>query len=137
MSKSNATELDILKFIFNLTAIPWAANGTWYVALHTADPLDAGDQTTNEATYTGYARVAITRGTGAGAFTVGNPTTNVSEITFPQCTGGPETLTHMSIGLAASGASQILYSGILAAPLAVANLITPRVIAGAFSTSED
>jgi len=137
MSKSNATELDLIKYIFNGTAIPWAANGTWYVALHTADPLDAGDQTTSEATYTSYARVAITRGTGAGGFTAANPSTNVSEITFPQCTGGSETITHMSIGLAASGASQILYSGILAASLAVSNLITPRVIAGAFSTSED
>jgi hypothetical protein len=136
MSKSNVTELDLLKYTFNGTAIPWAAAANLYVAAHTGDPGEAGDQTTNEAAYTGYARVLVSRDAG-GWNTAANPVVNVAEITFPQCTGGSETLTHISVGLAASGASQILYSGILAAPLAVSNLITPRVIAGALQISED
>ena len=37
-----------------------AADGNIYVSLHTADPA-GGNQTTSEATYTGYARVAVAR----------------------------------------------------------------------------
>lgn len=44
-----------------------AGAGNIYVSLHTADPA-GGDQTTSEATYTGYARVAVARG--AGTWTV-------------------------------------------------------------------
>ena len=44
-----------------------AAAGNIYISLHTADPA-GGDQTTSEAAYTGYARVAVARG--AGTWTV-------------------------------------------------------------------
>ena len=36
-----------------------ATAGSLYVSLHTADPGEAGSQTTNEANYTSYARVAV------------------------------------------------------------------------------
>lgn len=35
--------------------------GNLYISLHTSDPGATGDQTTNEATYTSYARVAVVR----------------------------------------------------------------------------
>lgn len=38
--------------------------GSLYVSLHTADPGTTGDQTTSEATYTSYARVAVARTSG-------------------------------------------------------------------------
>lgn len=41
--------------------LPSAAAGNLYVSLHTADPGAGGDQTTNEAAYTSYARVAVAR----------------------------------------------------------------------------
>lgn len=44
-----------------------AAAGNIYVSLHTADPA-GGDQTTSEATYLSYDRVAVVRG--AGTWTV-------------------------------------------------------------------
>lgn len=53
MSKSNALEADVVK----------------YVSLHTGDPGEAGDQTTNEATYAGYARVAVARDSGGWTVT--------------------------------------------------------------------
>ena len=68
MSMSNASETALLNLLFNNT--DWAnvgdaaglqnsaTAGSFYVALHTADPGDAGNQTTSEASYTGYARVA-------------------------------------------------------------------------------
>ena len=36
--------------------------GSLYVSLHTADPGVGGGQNTNEATYSGYARVAVAGG---------------------------------------------------------------------------
>jgi len=60
MSKGNTFESDILKLFFNATAIADLAQDdttgpatTITVALHTADPGEAGDQTTNETAYTG------------------------------------------------------------------------------------
>ena len=75
MSKSNTFENDLLKLIFNNVDIAdigdagglqnSAAAGSLYVALHTADPGEAGNATTNETAYTNYARVAVGR-SGAG-----------------------------------------------------------------------
>lgn len=63
MSKGNTTENDLMKFLFNETAMP-SYGSTLYVNLHTADPGEAGNQTTSEATYTSYARVAVARTSG-------------------------------------------------------------------------
>lgn len=38
-----------------------ATAGSLYISLHTSDPGEAGSQTTNEANYTSYARVAVAR----------------------------------------------------------------------------
>lgn len=135
MSKGNTTENDLVKFMFNATAMP-AYGANLYVSLHTADPGEAGDQTTNEATYTSYARVAVSRD--AGGWTVsGNQAVNLGEITFPECTGGSNTITHVAIGTLSSGAGQILYKGALTAPIDISNLITPRFPASTLVTQED
>jgi len=136
MSKSNTTENDFMKYTFNATAFSWNASAIYYIALHTADPGEGGDQTTNEATYTGYARVAVARTSGGWTVT-GNQADNVAEITFPECTGGSETITHVSIGLVSTGASQILYSGALTASINVSNLITPRFPISTLVIQED
>ena len=136
MSKSNATETDVLNEFFNAVALPWNAITDLYVALHTADPGEAGNQTTNEATYTSYARVAVAR-TGVGWTVSGNTAENAALFQFPQCTSGTNTITHVSIGTLSAGAGQILYSGALNSPLAVANLIQPQFAAGDLVTTED
>ena len=71
MSKGNTFENDLLKLIFNGTAIANLADdagtsplGNLYVSLHTADPGEAGDQTTNECAYSTYARQAVARRSG-------------------------------------------------------------------------
>lgn len=134
MSKSNTFENDLLLLIFNNTDIAdigdagglqnSAAAGSLYVALHTADPGEAGTATTNETAYTDYARVAVAR-SGAGWTVSGSSVVNAAQITFPQCGASGATITHASITTAASGASKILYSGALSSSLAVANQITP------------
>ena len=53
MGKGNTTENDLMKFMFNATAMPsYGAN--LYLALHNADPTDTGTQETNETNYTNY-----------------------------------------------------------------------------------
>jgi hypothetical protein len=135
MSKSNDLEAQIIALIFNATALPWS-NVNLFVALHTADPGEAGTQPTSEATYTGYARVAVSRDS-AGWTVAGNQASNTAEVTFPECTGGTNTITHVSVGLVTSGAGQILYKGALTNSLAVSNLITPRFPAGTLILQED
>ena len=113
MSKSNSAENGLLALIFNQTTwtgVAATSGGTaFFLALHTGDPGEGGDQTTSEAAYTSYARVSINRNT--GGFTVsGSTVQNAAEILFPTCTGGSETLTHWSLGLASSSTSAILYN---------------------------
>ncbi len=148
MSKSNTTESDLLLLIFNNTnnALVGDATGlrgsstagSLYVALHTADPGEAGDQTTSEATYTSYARVAVARSSAGWTISGTAPTqaANAAIVTFPACTGGSSTCTYFSVGVAASGASKILYSGAITS-LAVTNGITPSAAIGALVCTED
>jgi len=143
MSKANTTENSLLALIFNATTFDGIAendttspNTNLYLALHTADPGEAGNQSTNEATYTSYARIAVAR-SGAGWTVASNTAVNAALAQFPQCTGGTNTITHVSIGLLSSGAGTILYSGALNASLSVANLIQPQFSAGALTVTED
>jgi hypothetical protein len=137
MSKGNTLEAQVLDWVFFGTTPPWDANGSFYAALHEADPGEAGDQTTNETTYPGYARIAVTRDS-AGFVRAGSVVSNVGQMQWPQCTaGGPHTMTHYSIGTASSGAGQILYKGALSAPMIFGINGFPIVPAGAQEVSED
>lgn len=136
MSKGNTTENDLVAYIFNDTAISWDALTDLYVALHTGDPGEAGSQTTSEASYTSYARVAVVR-SGSGWTVSGNQAENAALVQFPQCTGGSSVCTHVSVGTAASGAGQILYKGALSASLTVSNGIQPQFNAGTLVVTED
>ncbi len=147
MSLSNASENHLLLLLFNNTT--WAnvgdvtglvgsgAAGNFYVSLHTADPGETGDQTTNEATYTSYARVTVART--SGGWTVSSSTvTNTAAVNFPQATGGTNTITHFAIGRASgTAAGEIIVSGALTASLSVSNGITPSFAIGALSASAD
>ena len=135
MSKSNALEADVVKFIFNATAFP-SYGSILYVSLHTGDPGEAGDQTTNEATYTGYARVAVARDSGGWTVT-GSQAANTAEITFPECTAGSDTITHVGIGTSSTGAGTLLYSGALTQSINISALVTPRFPVGTAVIQED
>ncbi len=133
MSKSNATETDFLNLTFKATALPWAAATQLDIHLHTADPGEAGTSATSEATYTSYAAVTVSRS--GSAWTVsGDTASNSGLIQFPQCTGGANTITHVSITPNAS--TQILYSGALSSSLAVSNGIQPQFAAAALAITE-
>jgi len=137
MSKTNAFETDLLEFIFLDTAIPWEGAATnLYISLHTASPAETGNQTTNEAAYTSYARVAVTR-SGTEWTVSGDTVDNDNAITFPKATGGSETITHVGIGTAASGTGNLVYYGALSSSLAVSTNITPEFAAGDLDITED
>jgi len=145
MSKGNTFENDLMKLIFNGTAIANIADNAasspltnLYCSLHTADPGEAGDQTTSESAYTSYARVAILRSSSGWTVST-NSATNLAAITFPACTGSTSTVTYFAIGTAASGTGKILYSGALSSPtsLAISTGITPEFGAGQLTITED
>lgn len=136
MSKSNATETDLLRKFFNNVALPWDGVGNLFVALHSSDPGGGGSQDANEISYTGYARVALSRDA-AGWTVVGSTVSNTLQIQFGTCTAGSVTATHVSIGTLASGAGQILYSGLLNSPLNISPNVVPIFALGALQVTED
>jgi len=138
MSKSNAFENSLLLLVFNNTNIALVGDatglrgsstvGSLYASLHTADPVEAGSQTTNESTYGRYARVAVART--SGAWTVsGNQVSNVSVITFPAGTTGTvaQNITHVGIGTDSSGAGTLLYKCALSTAIYSGTGITPQL----------
>lgn len=134
MGKSTTTSNNVLKLILNATA--WAniadnaassPNTNLYVALHTADPGASGNQTTNEVTYTSYARVAVARTTGGWTASTAASSSPVAAVTFPAGTGGSGTATYASIGMLSSGAGIILYSGPITPSIITGNGVTPQL----------
>jgi len=146
MSKSNASEAALIALLFNNTDFATvgdagglqnsATAGSFYISLHTSDPGEAGDQTTNETAYTDYARVAVAR-SAAGWTCSGSTATNFAQITFPQCGVTGATITHVGIGTESSGAGVLMYSGALNSSLAVALNITPLFAATGLTVTED
>lgn len=144
MSASNAMENGTLLLFFNNTDFALvgdaaglqnsATAGSLYVSLHTADPGEAGSQTTSESAYTNYARVAVAR-SGAGWTVATNTVTNAAAVTFPACGVTGSTITHFGIGTDASGAGTLLFSGTCS--LVVSSGITPAFAIGALSVSAD
>jgi hypothetical protein len=147
MSKSNTYENDYMKLVFNNVAIanigdaaglqPSAAAGNLWFALHTADPGEAGDQTTSETAYTGYTRMSVARSS-AGFTVTANAVNLVSNLDFPSCTASPgAALTHFSIGTSSSGTGKILYSGTLTPNITMAVGVIPRITTAANLVTED
>lgn len=132
MSKGNTFENDVLKLVFNATAIGNLADNTGTspattltVALHTADPGEAGDQTTSETAYTGYARVAVARTSGGWTVT-NNSVSPAANIDFGECTGSAGgAITHFSVGTGTS--NKLLYSGTVSPSITMAVGVIPRL----------
>lgn len=133
MSKGDTFENDLMKLIFQATAIANIADNAatspltnLYLALHTADPGETGNQTTSEATYTSYARVAVARTSGGWSVSA-NVASLVAAANFPAGTGGTGTVTHFSVGTASSGTGKILYSGTVTPNIVTGNGVTPQL----------
>jgi hypothetical protein len=104
------------------------------VALHTADPGAGGTQTSNEAAYPGYARLAVPRN--ATGWTVTGTTANpTNNLTFSAAASGAETETWFSVaiptgGATCTGALVIMYRGSITPPLTVTGGVSPQLTIG-------
>ena len=136
MSKSNACENSLLELLFKNTDFALvgdaaglqnsAAAGNLYFSLHTADPGEAGTQTTSEIAYTSYARVAVAR-SGAGFVVTANSVSPAATVTFPAGSGGSGTATHFGVGTDVSGAGVLLYSGTVTPNIVCGSGVTPAL----------
>lgn len=142
MSKGNTFENDLMKMIFQGTAIANLCDNAasspltnLYVSLHTADPGEAGDQTTNETSYTSYARVAVAR-SASGWTVTNNSVSPAADITFPTATGGTATITHFAVGTAASSTGKILYKGTVTSNISVSTGVTPKLTTASTITED-
>jgi hypothetical protein len=135
MSKGNVFINDFLKLWFNATNIANIADNAasspltnLYVSLHTASPGAGGDQTTNEISYTGYARVAVARTTGGWTASSAQSTSPVATIAFGAMTAGTGgTATHFTVGSLTSGTGKILCFGTITPNIPVSNGTTPQL----------
>lgn len=142
MSKGNTFENDMVGLIFNGTAISNIADNAasapltnLYLSLHTSDPGETGNQTTNECSYTSYAREAVART--SGGFTVSNnQATLTANVDFTTATGGTETATHFAVGTSSTGTGKILYSGTVTPNISISNGVTPRLTTGTTITED-
>ena len=145
MSKTNSFENSLLLHVFNNSDIANVGDatglrgsstaGNLYVSLHTGDPGEAGDQTTNECAYTSYARVSVAR-SGAGWTVTGNSVSPAATISFPAATGGTETATHFGVGTASSGAGVLLYKGTVTPNISISSGVTPSLTTASAITED-
>lgn len=146
MSATDAFETALLTLYFNNTDHAnigdaaglqnSAAAGSFHVSLHTADPGEAGTQTTSEATYGSYARVAVARSAGGWTVSAAN-VSNTAVITFPTAASGSNTITHFGIGSDASGAGNLFFKGALGASRVISTGITPSFAIGELDVNAD
>jgi hypothetical protein len=133
MSLGDTFENDLLKQLFHGTAIANIADNaasspltSFYVAFHTGNPGEAGDQTTNECAYGSYARVAVARTSGGWTIT-DNSVSPAANVDLPEATSGTETATHFSVGTDATGTGKILVSGTLSPNIGIVTGVIPRL----------
>jgi hypothetical protein len=119
---------DILKMAFQGIDPSWRTNGNLYISLHTADPGDGGNQTSNETSYTGYARVAVPHDN-TGFTIASHVLKNAATITFGTDTAGTPTITYVAVGTASSGSGVLLAKMALTSPLVMAIGVTPQFAA--------
>jgi hypothetical protein len=134
MSSNNTTENATLKMHLQGIDPPYRANATQYLALFTGDPGEAGSLAA-EATYTGYARIALTK---ANAWTDNGSTfNNAGLIQAGACTAGTNALSHFAVVDTASGAVAQMITGALSATLNVSAGIQPQFAPGELAINAD
>jgi len=130
MSLSNTTETAALDCFLRGTDPSYRAGATQYLGLFTADPTETASLA-DEATYTGYARIALTKATSWTG--TASPFTNTNLLQFGACTAGSSAVTYFGVVDTASGAVSMMISGPLSATLNVSAGIQPQFAPGALS----
>lgn len=137
----DVSENDFTRLIYNRASIGNLADASgstvFWLALHTADPTDAGTQGTNEGGYPAYRRMSVARST-AGFAVTGNSASPVSAIAFPENTStSTGTFTHASLGFtSAASTGGIVIVGALAAPVHFGEAVSIQVSTDSVFTLE-
>ena len=142
-AKSALFDGQLLSLIFNQTPIAGLGVGTTtttlpslYVSLHKAAIDQTASQAVSETTYAGYSRIAVSRVSGVTGWVVSTTASTASatpgsNITFPSCaSASTDTISYFAVGLASSGAGQILYWGPISPTIAMAQGVIPQLTTG-------
>jgi len=141
--KSDTFENDLLKLIFNATAITGLAQnhatpyGNLFVALHSTSLADDSAGTTAELSYANYARQTLSRS--SSAWTVnGSSVSPAANISFDTLTEAATTVSVVAVSIndSSSGAGKILYYGNLSPSFTISTSQIP-IIASTSVISED
>ena len=139
-SKTTQSANDVLNYLLRNSAPTWDGATTLYVSLHSGAVGLGGNQTTNEVTYTGYARIPVLRNNSTGEFTTSTvaSASNQNLLQFGNATAGgfPITATHAAIGENASGVGTVIATGALASSLVINLNINPQFPIGAVVVQE-
>lgn len=135
MSLSNATESDNLDWLLKGTDPAWRAGATGYLALVTGVSVDEADPLANECTYTGYARIAMTKATAWSGS--GDSRTNAALLQWGKRTdgGATQTATHAVWVDSASGAITMALIIPLDDDLPISLNIRPQIEAGGLTVT--
>jgi hypothetical protein len=135
MSASNALESATLDWALSGIDPAWRAGATGYLALVTGVSVDEAAPMTNECTYTGYARVAVTKATGWSGS--GSTRNNANLIQFGKRTdaGATQTATHAIWCDTASGAINMAIIIPLDDDLPISLNIRPQIEAGTLTVN--
>lgn len=148
-AKSDAWEDDLLVLVFHNIAggiftslnVTAGAASDVHLALHDADPLEAGLQNANElgVGYAAYGRIAVNRLIGEWPKQGNNGVDNANVKSFGQrteTTAAP-VASHVSIGVANTGATEIIYFGPLDTNLTINQNVNPTFAVGALVVQEN
>lgn len=135
MSLANASESDILDCVLKGIDPSWRAGATGYLALVTGASVDEAAPMVNECTYTGYARIAITKATGWSGS--GDARTNAALLQWGKRTdaGATQTATNAVWVDTASGAVGMALVIPLDDDLPISLNIRPQVEAGGLTVT--
>lgn len=130
MSMSNATENATLKMHLQGTDPAYRANATQYLALVTGVSVDEANPLANECTYTGYARIPVTKAT--AWVDNGSNFVNAALLQWGKRTdaGATQSASHVLIVDTVSGAVAQCIICALSANLDIAQNIQPQIAAG-------
>lgn len=101
------------------------------IALHVGAPVTSA-QTSNEATYTSYARVSVNRNTGGWSAAALGALSNAALIQFPESTGGSNVVDYVSVGINGT----IIHYGALSAARTITSGIQPQFAASALVSTQ-
>lgn len=143
MSKGATFTFDLTKLIYNAVAIPNIAdnagsspNTQLIVGLHSADPGEGGNLSTNVVSYGDYAPAAVPRSAAGWTVGAGGAVSNAALVEWPESTSGVATATYFSVAIS-TGTAKIFHSGALTTPLGIAVGVVPQASIGDLDISEE